>query len=771
MKRLVVAAVLLLLSLSVSAQHTVSGIVSDIADDAVLLDNVSVFIPEFNRFDLTKEGGTYILRNVGIGVVTIQFTRIGYKPVVRSIDTKDSALVINIKMERAVKELNAVSITADRVRSTVSLPWSTAAFTPEELSRPGSVHAMGVLASQPGIDRITLGNGIQRAVVRGLSGSDVVAYQFGSRVDNQSWDEYQDLELNDAGNDAVEVVKGPATLLYGPNAMGGALVWKDRIPPVTGHLDGKVDLGFHTNTRGIESGLHFNGAGKKGMFFGVDILRKMHTSYIQGDSDAVNKNEIEKDFAANSKFNTTAARAMVGWGKKWGVGKLTFAHLRQELGIIEREDLSQYDEEGQFSREQREYELEAPYVGVSTSMLAYQQTLLIDRGSFQLNLSGQSSDRAEWEPGATDAYKRVGLDLSSYTADIRYVSDPSARSGWTVGLQGMAQKNSNHGVDTVVADSKTTDMGLYAMNRQSFSTVDLLVGIRFDQRTIVMEEDLQFRSPSFSTGINWKASKSLDVRLNASSGFSAPNTYQLTANGRKEGGYRFEQGSLDLKASRNYMTDLAVVLERPSFRFTAGAYASMIADKTYLAATGSLTPDTLPVYEFRQADATINGIEAGIEIHPQEVRWIALSVNYGMVRGKLSNDLGFLPAQPADKLVAALTFSKDKMDGMYRPYLRLVASNYAARRDVASFEPQTNGYLLFDAHIGGAVKAGQQFIQLSLSATNLLNTSYYNHLSLIPRDLQIREMGRNICIRIGIPIGILNPDKPVREAAPAAGGS
>ena len=84
-------------------------------------------------------------------------------------------------------------------------------------------------------------------------------------------------------------------------------------------MDGKIDSGFHTNTRGYEAGAHINGAGRKGIFYGVDFMKRMHGSYIQGDTDAVDKNQIDKDFAANSKFNNSSARAMVGWSKSWAV--------------------------------------------------------------------------------------------------------------------------------------------------------------------------------------------------------------------------------------------------------------------------------------------------------------------------------------------------------------------------------------------------------------------------------------------------------------------
>jgi iron complex outermembrane receptor protein len=266
MKRLVLSGVFLLSLLSVTAQHTVSGIVSDKKDNTKLLSEVSVYMPEFNRQDFSKEGGTYILRNVGIGKVTIQFTKVGYRPLVKVIDTKDSATVLNVELEPSAEELQEVSVTADRISSSTALPFATTIVSGSELRKTGVLHPLAALSFNPGIDRITQGNGIQRPVIRGLSGTNIINYQYGVRLENQAWDELQDLEVNDAGTDYVEVVKGPASLLYGPNAMGGVLVWNEEKPPVAGHISGRVDAAFHTNTAGFETGLNLKGASKKGLF-------------------------------------------------------------------------------------------------------------------------------------------------------------------------------------------------------------------------------------------------------------------------------------------------------------------------------------------------------------------------------------------------------------------------------------------------------------------------------------------------------------------------
>ena len=105
--------IFILFTLDSSAQHTVSGIISDKSDRTLLLPGVSVYIPEFNLFDISREGGTYILRNVGIGVVHIQYSLIGYKTIVKTINTRDSATVIPVELEPSLIELKEVSVSSN----------------------------------------------------------------------------------------------------------------------------------------------------------------------------------------------------------------------------------------------------------------------------------------------------------------------------------------------------------------------------------------------------------------------------------------------------------------------------------------------------------------------------------------------------------------------------------------------------------------------------------------------------------------------------------
>jgi iron complex outermembrane receptor protein len=777
---------LFLLSLSVTAvsgQHTVSGLITDKHDDKLLLQHVSVSIPEFNRFDFSKEGGTYILRNVGVGIATLHFYLPGYAPLSIAINTADSATVVNIQLEKSALQFSAPSLTAARLNTLQPLPFSSLQVASDEWRRNGAVHPMAALSVLPGVDRITLGNAIQRPVIRGSSGNSVLAYQYGLRMETSSWNPYQDLELNDLSAGTSEIVKGPMTLLYGPNASGGVLIFGEQLPPALGSVVGNVSLGYSTNTAGVESAVGVNGAAKSGWFYAFDAGVKNHTSYVQGDTGVVEKNSEDKDFAINSKYNSTAVKAMTGLSKSWGNSRLTFSYFRQQLGLVEPRPTG-YFEPGTITRDQREREFFSPYVDVTTNKVAWQNVLLLGNGQLQANVGVQQSSRAEID---TLKEKYTDLRVSTISYDVHYASDLRSKAGFTAGVQGAIEKNSNEGKVFYQPNGDQSDIGVYGIGRYTVRKLQLTGGARYDLRRLSIQQvcelsagfnpdsvnidrcpvDRNFNGLSVSAGAVWQINERFNVRLNGASGFSPMNSYQLSAFSRTMGMNRFIVGDAALNAEKNLQVDLGADYHTTSFFVNGSLFRNAVKDFTYASKSDSdivIVTDTLPVYGYRQEDAVLQGGDISFTLRPQSVRWIDFGVRYAWVRAEFTGKVkGNVPWQPADKLSAAVTLRKEKMGTLYNSFLQLSATNYAAQNRTASFEQSTEGYTLFDLNAGGSMRWADQVFDITLSATNLLNTGYINPLSVY-RDRNIREMGRNIVIRLRFPIGVSSPDREKKKA-------
>src|SRR5262249_11832248 len=144
---------------------------------------------------------------------------------------------------------------------------------------------------------------------------------------------------------------------------------------------------------------------------------------------------------------------------------------------------------------------------------------------------------------------------------------------------------------------------------------------------------------------------------NGATGYTAPNYAQLATFGKHEGAYRFERGKADLNVEQNMEGDLGLIWENEFITINAGAYTNKIKDYIYIVNSGDtmvrVTPDgrdTLPVYDYRQGDATISGAELGFDIHPKSVKWLDFKATCALISGELDEG-GNLPYIPTNKLV------------------------------------------------------------------------------------------------------------------------
>ena len=120
-----------------------------------------------------------------------------------------------------------------------------------KIRQGGALNISDALSKLPGISQLTTGPAISKPVIRGLYGNRVLAVLSGLKFDNQQWQDEHGLGLNDVGIDRVEVIRGPASLLYGSEAIGGILNIIEEAPNKPGEKDGDVNVGLFSNTYGL----------------------------------------------------------------------------------------------------------------------------------------------------------------------------------------------------------------------------------------------------------------------------------------------------------------------------------------------------------------------------------------------------------------------------------------------------------------------------------------------------------------------------------------
>lgn len=787
MKRFIALLCIFSIPFIATAEKSVSGIVTDDKDSAVA--GVSVYIPAFEKYDETKAGGTYILRNVGKGNVQIQFSKPGYKTITQIISPGDTELVLNMRIRRSMPEPDELTISSNSSALPDNLPYNVNSLSAGAYNRSGAVTLMQGLALLPDVENISAGNGIGKPVIRGLSFNRVAVREFGTQVEGQRWDEGHDIGISENGIDRVEIIKGPAVIEYGADAMGGVLLFVDEKPAAAGTILGNVNLGLHTNPRGMEGEAGLKGALAKGFFYSLRGGVMSHTSYIQGeDNDEVRKNTEKRKFAHNSKWRNESMKGILGLGKKWGVSKLSLSYYHQAIGTAEGEDENSIKTGSEDTEEQRSRELNAPYQDVSTTIVASENTIITRGSKVNINLAYQNNDRKEYvdpvvstDPEAKEV--AFGLKLTTISFDVKWTSNAAKKFGIVIGSQGIFQTNENNGIASLVPDAKSiTDLSGYALMRYDLEKINLLAGIRYNSRSIEIEsykpdgemkdtvndrpeikKKYEFAPMNGSIGFAYHPIDGITIKLNGAAGYATPDYSQLGAWGRHLVTNRFMMGDQSLGVEQHMGGDLGILWKSAQVDISLSAFYRMVSDHIHLMNTGMdtvlstnmdslITYDTLDVYRYVQGDASFSGGEATIHIHPAVLKWVGLRVSYAVMQGELDGG-DYVPYNMANKLTSELTFRSKKLRWFYNPYLTFAVRNYAAQKNTAQFEMPTDAYTLFDVRIGMQLPFAHQLVELNLAVTNLMNTPYMSQFSLT-RNIGVRDMGRSVSVKIRIPFGL-----------------
>jgi len=619
------------------------------------------------------------------------------------------------------KEIDTVTISALGKQSSRNIPYNIQRINILQLDNTPRTQLMNHLTQLPAVSMINGGNGINKPVIRGLSFNHIQLFANGTRLDNQSWDDDHDIGVSDNGFDKVEIISGPAALIYGPNTMGGAMIFSETAPERGVKGKGFVQLGFFNNSIGINFKTGLEGT-KKDFYYRASASYQMHTNYLQAKRDT----DTSKPIAFNSKFTNIAFKGIMGVRKEKHQHQFSYNLYEQLLGIIEDEALEAISNPAK--KEERDYEMEAPYQSVQTHVLSLENNFQTGTNSeLVVNAGFQFNGRKEYEPDSIPKSKHlgVGLDLKTITADLQWVLGKTKPTGLTIGLQNFYQDNKNTGTIIRVPDAHINTLGVFLVGHHNSGKINLLGGIRVDAHNLQMFETISpvpdtlnppFTKPkqeltknytpfSFSAGIVYHASEKLSFKLNIASGYTAPNYAQLTTFGVHEGTFRFEIRDNNLQMEKSVEGDISGQWENENVSATINFYSNLMNDYIYLVPTGD-SVEKFQVFRWIQNDAIINGAELDLKVHPKN-SWFEGYFRTGIIRGKLNNDKGNLPYIPANKFITGLGWKQTKQGNWRNAYATIQFGIYSSQDNVSAFEQPTDGYFLTDLFLGVRHRLGR----------------------------------------------------------------
>ncbi|MGF1637584.1 MAG: TonB-dependent receptor domain-containing protein [Cyclobacteriaceae bacterium] len=728
------------------------------------LPGANVYMPELKRGAVTNNEGTFSLTLTDkIENLVLQISMLGYKTEVKRLTSADEKKNLVISLSETGIMANEVIISAGRIGTRDDIPVQVDMITAKEMRTDGEINIMSSIVKIAGVEQISFGNGIGKPVIRGMSFSRVLSIYQRSRFENHQWGADHGIGMNDLGVEAIEIIKGPASFLYGSGALGGVIYMVDERNAPAGSRMGNANSTFFSNSLGFRQTLGYRETKGSGWFYGINAAHENHADYTDGNGRTI----------GNSRFQTRTLRLNTGIQKDWGMLRLGYTFHRQDLGIIDSEEMN---ESLATSRNDRSKQL--PFQEVDDHLITLTGIVSVGRGRIEGNLGHHLNSRKEIE-GAFDEVD-LGLNQHNTTFDLKYVFSSSPSLEHIVGTQGfyLTSKNMEDAEEVLIPDADILDGSLYYLGTYKKNKSTFQAGLRYDARTTTGDASgaiftnfgysipgIDARSYttnhsgfSGSLGSIFDLSDKFIIKSNFSSGFRAPDLAELFSNGEHPGTQRFETGNVKFEREQNFQLDLAIQYKSTNFTFELSPFYNFISNYINLTPTGNQMPGTdLIIWEFDQDDARITGFETAVLWNPFGSNNVTLDSRYSMVRG-INNESGdFMPLMPADRWLNSVNFKLPNAGKLNRNYLKL-SYNHVFEQTRLGLKEQdvlsggkTESFGLLGFGAGTTLLLGKQEFNLDVTATNILNEAYVDHLSFL-RPYDIFNVGRNISVNLNIPI-------------------
>ena len=684
-----------------------------------------------------------------------------------------------------LNELTVTGVTGDTKLKHATTPVSI--VTPQVLRATASTNIIDAISHQPGVSQLTTGGSISKPIIRGLGYNRVVVMSEGVRQEGQQWGDEHGIEVDGSSVNSVEILKGPASLMYGSDAMAGVVILHAQPTLAEGEMRANISSEYQTNNGLFAYNLSIAG-NQKGFVWDVRYSDKMAHAY---------KNKYD-GYVPGSQFRERAGRLMLGINKTWGHSRLTWTAYHLTPSIIEGE---RDPETGELMHAEgwtgHQYGKSLPFQQVKHYKAVWDNSLNLSSGYLKAIIGYQQNRRQEFEE-SEDEYE-LFFKLHTLTYDLRYVTNEF--NGWklSTGIGGMYQKSGNEGEEYLIPDYRLFDFGIYTTATKSLGDRwTLNGGLRYDHRRLHGDELIEDGAPRFtdfsrhfngltgSLGAVFNMNEHFNLRLNLARGFRTPNMSELASNGVHEGSVRYELGNQQLKAEYSLQADLGLDYTSHYVSAQLALFANRIDNYIFTHRVAEEIEKGYLTYVYTQGDARLLGFEAGVDFHP--VHSVHFSNTFSYVDARLLHadaDTKYLPFTPAPKWTSELkwelfhhshsTVSPHAMheyrhehpkSGVALNNLYIAAGldcylkqTHIYRAD--DTETETPGYALLSLSAGTDIMLhSKKIAEIYITADNLLNKAYQNHLNrlkyadenVVTGRRGVYNMGRNITFKVVIPI-------------------
>ena len=772
------------------AKGSLKGTVKD-AKTNEPLPGATIYIPDFKTGAIADNNGNFKISLIGDGRHVIEITYQGYATLIENIDVNGETSH-DFLMQQTVIEQEAVTVTGTTFATKLKQsPQPVSVIKHSELEKVVSTNLIDALAKMvPGVTALSTGPAISKPFIRGLGYSRVLVINDGIRQEGQQWGDEHGIEIDDYSVQRIDVLKGPASLMYGGDAIAGVINIQSQVIALEG--TGKVNISSEYQTNNALRGFYANTAGTKHGF-----SWNAYGSY-KGAHDYKNKYD---GYVYNSKFYNSNFGGMLAYGSVWGNSRLVVSSFNQRIGMVEGE---RDETSGAFLKplpgggeaianddDFKTIEPGIPFQHVNHFKVVSDNTINLGRNRLDLVAGFQQNKRQEFgnidDVNTPDAF--FDLKTINYAARFHLPSKKNWKTSF--GVTGMAQSNTNRAEEVIIPDYRSFDIGGFVYTQYIKDKLSISGGARYDNRHVnsnamIVEDELKFSAfernfsnISGSIGLAYQASKAVALKFNVARGFRAPNLAELASNGAHEGTNRYEVGDNNLKSEVSLQVDAGAEINTEHISLSTSVFYNNISKFIFYQKVQNVnggdsilldheSGNELSVYRFNQHNAYLYGAEFNIDIHPHPLDWLHFENTFSYTRGQFADAVDGsknIPFIPAGRLISELRGNfLPKGKSVKNLYISLTGDyTFAQKNPFTGFntETETPSYYLVNTGVGADIASkGKTIFSIHVSGFNLGNIAYQNHLSRLKymavNNLTGRQgvfdMGRNFSIKIDVPL-------------------
>jgi len=794
---------ILALSISVAnAQVLLTGKLFD-EQTAYPLKGASLYIHELKLGTTTDSTGFFKFHHLPKGTYTIEIQLTGYKTLATTIKMDQNQNIIlelkssNILINEVIVTSMGNETTRDRSPTPITIV-SHNAFVDQ-----ASTNVIDAIAKEPGVNAITTGPGVSKPEIRGLGFNRVLVTFDGIRQQDFQWGDEHGVQIDPYAVYSAEIVRGPASLQYGSDAVAGVINFKSAPFPACDEIQASYTTEYQTNNGLIGNSLHAAG-NEHGFVWDIRV----------SNSDAHSYQNPKDGYVWGTAFNESNAKITLGINKNWGFSRLTISALQRTLEIPDgnRDSLTNkfkfdYPIQGKLFPTLSNFLSYNPtvpgYQKVDHTYLSWQNGINFNNGHLLADIGISADNRSEIDSATTPVLQMHLLSVP-YSLTYHYHAN-SNNLKLSTGLNGMYEQMQNGNelqapfVSVfLVPNYHLFDVGGFAIVERDFEKLTLNGGIRYDARHEIGDAmwvsnptprqqfnafGLNFGGLSYSVGASYQMAYNSYVKINLAKSYRAPAITELGENGLHPGSSNYELGNINLKPESGTELDLSIGKQGASYRFEVTGFLNnfsnfIFASRLASAHGGDSLTTGFPTFKFQEEKAIITGLEAAITYRPEKLKQLewtgGFSYCYSLLPGQ-SDSTKHLPWTPAPRLTNALKWSlKNKENSRWtKTFIKFEVDYYWAQKNIynANFtEFASTDYTLMNCGLGTTwqnKKTHKPICQMMLNITNLGNIAYADHTSRLryflsytggapitafQQNLGIYDMGRNIGFKLIFPI-------------------